>query len=221
MWEKAEEYGVDTVGDRCQVGFAIEEVKVVHFHGEHLAGVFLVDELVVEAVEVFQVVKLHLLLIAATALLDVLHQVGNGGAEVNHQVGHMDGRHHRLKQFHIAFVIALVEIAHRVVVGREDMHAFEDAAVLDHRLPGVGDVEDVLEALLEEIHLEGERPPRDVLVVVLQIGVVLHSLKLGNPSIVLGEEFRERGLPTTDVACDDDMHVSPFFIGVKRELKGS
>ena len=206
-WEEAEELGIDAVDDAGEVGLPVEEIELVDLHREHLAPVFMIDEVVVTGVEVFEVVELHLLFIFPAPPLDVLHEVWYGGLEINHQVGILDDGHHRLEEVHIAVEVAVVEVSHGIVVGGEDIDALKDAAVLDDGLLGAGDVEQVAEALLEEIDLQGERPPGDVLVVVLKIWIELHGLKLRCPPIVTGEHRGERGLSTSYISCYGNMHL--------------
>ena len=184
----------------------MEEVEVVDLHGEHFAWVVLIDELIVEFVEVFQIIQLYLLLVFTSTLLDVFHQMRNGGSQVNHQVGHTHHRHHRLKQFHIALEIAVIKVAHRMIVRCEDIDTLKDASVLDNRFFRLGDGEQVLETLLKEIHLQGKRPSGDVLVVVFKIWVEIDRLKLWRPAIVLGEQMGERGLSAANISCNDDVH---------------
>ena len=77
---------------------------------------------------------------------------------------------------------------------------------------GTRDIEQVAESLLEEIDLECKRPPWDVLVVVFEIWVELHGLKLRCPPIVSGEHRGERGFPTTYISCYSYMHKSTVGI---------
>lgn len=204
--EEPEEIGVDAVDDASQVGLAVEEVEVVNFHGEHLSRIVVIDELIVEPVEILQIFQLYLLFVVAPPFLNVLHQMRDGRPQVNHQVGHSHHGHHRLKQFHIALEVAVVEIAHLVVVDGEDIDTLKDASVLYDRLFRPCDVEQVFEALLEEIDLEGKRPSRDVFVVVLKIRIVVDGLELRRPTIVTGEQVGQCSLAAAYISCDDDMH---------------
>ena len=208
LWfsKETEEMGVDELDNLCEVGLSVEEIEIIDIYGEHLSLVVVVDEIVVELIEVFQVVELNLLLVVPTPLLDIGHQVWDGGLEINHQVGHLDGGHHRIEEIHIAFEVAVVEIAHGMVVGGEDIHAFEDAAVLDDALVRLSYFKYVLETLFKEIHFKRERPSGDVLVIVVEIRVVIDGLKLRFPSVVSCEQCSERRLAAANVTCDYNVH---------------
>ena len=214
--EEAEEVGIDAVDDSREVRLPVQEIDFIDLYGNHLPFVMLIDEVVVELIEVLQVVELHLLLILPAPFLDILHEMRDRRPQIDHQVGHLDSRHHRLEELHVAFEVAVVEVAHPMVVDREDIDALEDAAILDDRFLRMGDLEQVLEALLEEIHLQRERPPRDILVVVVEIGVMLHGLELWNPSIVSGEHSGEGSLTAPDISCDDDVHVTCVLVSLQR-----
>ena len=95
-----------------------------------------------------------------------------------------------------------------MVVGGEDVHALKDAAVLDDGLVAGVDAQNVLEALLQEEHLQGKRPSLDVLVVVAQVGVVHHGLHEGFPTVMLGEHLGQGGFTATDISCYNDVHGS-------------
>ena len=204
--EQSEEVGIDALYDSGEIGLTVEEIDFVDIHCEHFSLVLLVDEVLVEQVEVLQVIELHELLIVPAPPLDVLHEMRDRGPKVYHEVGHLDNSHHRLEELHVAVEVAVVESAHGMVVGGKDIHPLEDAAVLDDGDIRLCDVEEVAEALLEEENLKGERPSRDVFVVVVEIGVVVDGFKFRNPSIMLGEQIGKRGFPATYVSSDDDMH---------------
>ena len=204
--EEAKEEFVNTVDDSRQVGFPVQEIKIIDLHGEHLARVVLIDELIVEPIEILQVVQLHLLLVVASSFLDVFHQMRDGGLQIYHEVGHAHDSHHRFKQFHIAIEITVIKVAHRMIVDGEDIDSLKNAPVLDDGFFRVGDVKQVPETLLKEINLQRERPSGDVLVIVLEIRIVFDRLKLGRPAIVLGKQMGERGLAASYISCNDDVH---------------
>ena len=204
--EEAEELGIDAVHDARKVGGVLLEVEGINLDDEDAAGVFFEDKLVVAAVEIFEVVDGHCLLVVASALLDVVHQVGHRGAEVDHQVGRTDHGGHRFKQFHIGAEVAVVKVAHVAIVGRKDVDAFEDAAILYNVFFRLVDGQNILEPLFEKEHFEVERPPRHVLIEIVEIGVLRHRLKLGRPAVMLGKKGGQRGFSAADVAGYGDVH---------------
>ena len=183
------------------------EVEIVYFHDEHIAGIFVHDEIFVEIVDTFQIIDRHLLLIVATSLLDILDEMRNGRTEINHEFRHLHHFHHRLEEFHVGFIIALVHIAHSAVVGCKDIYTFEDGTVLDDRLRTVLDFEQILESLLEIEHFHIECPSGNVLVIIIDIGVICHGFQEFLPTIVFGEHLGQRGLTATDVSCYCYIHL--------------
>jgi hypothetical protein len=69
---------------------------------------------------------------------------------------------------------------------------------------------DLLQPVIEEIHLQVERPAGHILVKVIEVRVVLHVLKTGFPAVMLSEHFGEGGLTGSNVAgyC----HMLDFFL---------
>ena len=204
--EQVEELMVNFVHHEGEVVGAVLVVEIIDVDGQHAAAVLVVDEVLVAVVEVAQVFDGHGLLVVAAALLDVLHEVAHRRAQVNHKVGVAHDVGHVVEQFHVGAEVAVAEVAHGVVVGREHVDALEDGAVLDDGVVGRGNLQQVAEALLEKIHLECERPACNVLVVVLEIGVVVHRLEACLPSIVVGEHAREGGLTAAYVSGDGYVH---------------
>ena len=103
-----------------------------------------------------------------------------------------------------------------VEIGREDARILKDGAVLDNDVVLPGDIHDILEALVEEVDLEVERPARHVGVEVIEIGVELDGFEVGLPSIVAGKQGGECGLPAPDISSDDDVHVMCVLVSPQR-----
>ena len=133
--------------------------------------------------------------------------MGYGSPQVNHQVGQTHDLHHLLEQLHIGVEVAVAQIAHRLVGGREHIDALEYRAVLDDRMLCLVDVEQVLEPLFQEVHFHGERPPWNVFIVVFQIGVIVDGLEAGLPSVVFGQHPGERRLSASNISCYSDVHI--------------
>ena len=198
--EEAEQLAVDLVRDEAEVGRVGQEVELVGLDDEHPPLVLLRDEVFVAAVEALEVAQRHLLLVASSALLDVAREVAHGAAEIDHEVGVANYVGHVLKQFHVGLEVAVVEVAEIVVVGREDIDALVDGSVLHDVLLLLLELQQVLEPLLEVEDLQRERPPLDVAIVVLEVWVVGYLLVVGLPSVVAGEEPRERRFSRSDIA---------------------
>ena len=228
--EEGEQGRIYLVNDLCEVIRTVLEIKVVNVYGQDASAVFLVDEILVEMVEVAEVVDGHGLLIVAPPFLNVGHEMRHGCTQVDHQVGIAQDVGHLLKEFHVGLEVPVGEIAHLMVVGGEDVHALVDAPVLDDILVGMSEFQQVLEALLEEVNLKVEGPSRYVFVVVFEVRVIVHGLKLCCPAIVLCEHIGEGGLTASNVSGDDDVHsllvkwfsackVSDFFEKTSKDAK--
>ena len=204
--EKAKQCSVNLVDDAGKVVGGVLEVERVGIDNEHTPAILVEDEVLVAVVQVGQVVDGDGLLVVAAAFLDVLHEVRHRGTEINHQVGMANDVEHRLEQLHIGFEITVVEVAHGMVIGREHIDTLEDGAVLNDGMVGLGDVEQVTEALLQEVHLQCERPTRDVGIVILEVGIVVHSLEAWLPAVVACEHVGERCLSAPYVSCYCYMH---------------
>ena len=94
-----------------------------------------------------------------------------------------------------------------MVVLHKDVDTLVDGAVLNDGVVSLLNGQQVAKTLFEEVDLEVERPPIDVLVVVLQVRVLLNSLEAWLPAIVAGQHLRQRGLSATNVSCYCDVHI--------------
>ena len=128
-------------------------------------------------------------------------------AQVDQQVGIA---HHLLHQFEEGGVVVEVTGVHQshvVQVRREYHRVLVDGAVLDYILPRVLELDDVLEPLVEEVHLEVERPPLHVVVEIHEIGVEIHRLEVRFPSVMPGQQTRKGGLAAAYVSCYRYVHI--------------
>ena len=62
-------------------------------------------------------------------------------------------------------------------------------------------IQKILKPLFEEIHLEIERPPRDILVVIVQIRIIVNSLVFWLASVVFGKQLCQGRLSAADISC--------------------
>ena len=141
----------------------------------------------------------------------MLHQVGDGRADVDHQVGHLHERHHQFEQVTVVVEVAVAHQALTVQVGGKDARVLIDGAVLDDVDIALRDFNHLLEALVQEVNLQVERPACHVGIEVFQIGIVVHGLKTRAPPVVLGKQLGQGGLAAADVSCYCDMHILLCF----------
>ena len=204
--EEAEELRVNLVDDSAEVLGVLLKIHLVALDDQHPTLVLMEDEVLVTLVEVFQVIELHALLVVATTLLNLRDERRHGFAEVDHQVRELHHPLHVLEQLHVRLIVAVAEVAAAVVVRYEHVHALEDTPVLNDGVRRGVDHHHVLEALLEEVCLQAERPAFDVGVVVLQVRVEAHALEARFPAVVLRQHLRQRRLACTDISSYRDVH---------------
>ena len=203
--EQAVEAGVDFVGDGGEVGGVVFEVEAGFVDGQNFALV-LGDEFFVAFVEALEVIEAHGLLVVAAAFLDLGDQMRDIAFEIDQQIREFHRLHHHIEKVHVGIEIAFGEVALGVVVGHEDIDALKDGAILDNHLFALGNVHHVLETLRQEIDLQVERSAGDVLIVILQIGVVGDGFKFRRPAVMLGQHPRESGFSAADIPGDSNVH---------------
>ena len=91
-------------------------------------------------------------------------------------------------------------------VGRENARVLEDGTVLYDSVVALGNLYNLLEAFVEKVNLQVERPSVHVFVEVVEIRIVVHWLKFGYPAITFGQKFGERGLAASYISCYCDVH---------------
>ena len=94
-----------------------------------------------------------------------------------------------------------------VIIGSKDVHTLIDASILNGGFREAVDFQHVPEALFQEEHLSIERPSFQILVIILQIGILHHGLVFGYPSIMVGQHPCQCGLAASYVSCYDYVHI--------------
>ena len=204
--EEAEELGVDLVGDLHEFGRILFELAVVAIDDDELARIVL-DPGFVAVVEAGEEVHAHGLLEVAATLVNLVDEVRQAGADVDHEVGEADQGDHGVEEVGVVVKVAVGHHAHGVEVGGEDAGVFEDGTVLHDGVGALGDLDYLLEALGQEVDLDVEGPTGHVGIVICQIGIVVDGLEAWCPTVALGEHLGECGFAATDVAGDGDMHI--------------
>ena len=62
----------------------MDKVQTVFLHRHHAPLIFLVDKIIIARIQVLEILQLYGLLIVATSLLDVTHQMRHRGPEIDH-----------------------------------------------------------------------------------------------------------------------------------------
>ena len=153
--KQTEEVGIDVVGDLEEVGGILLEVASVAVDDYEVALVVL-DPVLVSTIEAGEIVERHGLLIVASALMDVVDEVGQGTADVDHQVGEACEGNHGVEEVAVIVEVAVGHHTHVVEVGCEDTRILEDGAVLDNGFLGLRNLDHFLETLGEEVDLDIE-----------------------------------------------------------------
>ena len=131
-------------------------------------------------------------------------QGGQGGAEVEDEVGWGQQSYEGLVEVAVALPVALAEVALVVQVAGEDFGVFVDAAILDDGAGLLQQAVVLLKATGEEEDLGVEAPPLHFLVKVGEVGVFGDGFEDGVPAEVLGQPGDESGFADADVAGDGD-----------------
>ena len=155
FWEKAEELGVDPVRNDLEVLRTILELDLVNIDDQKVTVIFL-DPVLVTLVKAGQVVDPDAALLVPAPFLDLGDEIGNRGTEINQKVRLADKRHHQIEEVGIILEIPGAHKPHRVEVGSENPSVLIDRPVLDDHVVATGDVNHVLEPLVQEIYLEIE-----------------------------------------------------------------
>jgi len=205
LTEEAVELGVDHVGDLLEGLRVVAELTVVAIDDDEVAFVAF-DPLLVAFAESLEVIDAYALLELAASLLDLCDERGYGAADVNHQVGQLDEGHHEVEEVGVVVEVAVAHVALGMEVGGKDACILENGAVLNDGFGALANLHDVLEALVQEVDLEVERPAAHVLIEIVEIGVVVDGLEACRPAVVGSKELGEGGFATTYVSCDGDMH---------------
>ena len=184
------------------------KVKRVFIDHHDAAFVVIEDKVIVASIQVLKIFQLDGLFVATSTFLDIADKMWHRGAEVNHEVGQMNHLEHLAEQFHIGLVVAVTEITEIVVVLHKDVDALEDGTVLNNSVTGLLNGDEIAKALFQKIHFEVERPPLDVIIVVLQLGVIVDRLKACLPPIMTGKHAGEGRLSAANVSCYGDVHGS-------------
>ena len=204
--EKSVEFGVDHVGYLLEVLRPVAELDLVGVDDQELPRV-VGYPLLVFLVEPGQVVDAYGLLIVAAALLDLGDEVGDGGPEVDQQVGIAHERHHEVEEVGVVLEVPAAHQAHVVEVGGEDAGVLVDGAVLHYDFLRVRYLHHVLEPLVQEIDLEVERPPRHVLIEVGEVGVEVYRFILGRPAVMRGQKPGQGRLAAAYISCYRYVHI--------------
>ena len=161
----------------------------------------------VELVETLQVVQTDGSLVATSAFLNLRHQVRDRRTDINHQVGHLDQRHHQVKEVAVVVKIAVGHKALPMQIGCKDTCVLVDSTVLNNVIGSLAYLHHVFKTLIKEIDLQVKTPPLHIGVEVLQIRIKLHGFVTGFPTIMLGKHSCQRGLTTADISGDSYMHL--------------
>src|SRR4051812_30395423 len=90
-------------------------------------------------------------------------------------------------------------------IGRKDHRILMNGPVLNNDLGTFLYFDDLAKAIVEEVHLQVERPARHVFVEVVEVRIVLDVFKLWQPTKVLGENLCKRGFAGAYVPCNGNM----------------
>ena len=203
--EEAVELGIDLLGDALEVCDAGLELQIVAIDDDEFPRITLYPFLVT-IVQTAEVVDADALFVVAATLGNLCAEVGDGAADVYHQVGQSDERQHEIEELAVVVEVAVAHVALGMEVRSKDACVLEDGAVLDDGVLTLGDLHDVAKALVEEIDLEVEAPAVHVLIEVVKIWVCFYWLETRRPAVTLDEQLGEGGLAAPNVSSNGNMH---------------
>lgn len=204
--KQSEKFGIDAVDDAREIVGIVQEIEVVYFNNKHFSWIFLQNKLFVALVEIFQIRDRYALFVISSASTNVFDEMRHRGTKINEKVGQFDQGSHDFKEFHVGVEVAFIEIAHIFIVGRKDVYAFKDAAVLHNGSCALGNGKYIFESFFQEEDFKVERPSFHIFVEDIEIGVFCHAFKFGRPSIVLRKKGGECGFSATDVSRNGYVH---------------
>ena len=208
--EKPEEFGINAIGDltkRLGVGLKFKLVAV----DDDQAAFVLRDPALVEVIQALEIVDAHGFLEITSAFFNLRHKIGDGRADVDHQIGELDERHHEIEEIGVVGEVAVAHHAHGMQVGGEDACVFKNGTILNDGFFAPRNGHHILKSLVEKVDLQIERPALHIFIEVFEIGVEVYGFEEGRPSVVLGKHFGECGFPAADVSGDGDVHGCRVF----------
>ena len=189
------------------IGF---KINIIGIDDEQAAFFVARNPVFVAFVEMFEIIQAHVALIIAAPRLDVRHQRGNAGAEIDEQVGRLYLRGHGVEQVEIIVEIAGRHQAHVVEVGRKNVGILVDGAVLNDSAIALKDFQNLPIPAVEEENLKIERPAVHVVVKITQVGIVVGAFVVYLPTELLAQLGAQRGFARADIAGDGDV----FYFGM-------
>jgi len=135
----------------------------------------------------------------------MLDQCGYTRSQIDEQVGRLNLSSHRVEELEVIFEVALLNQSHFIQIGRKDGRIFVNRAILNDGLHPPAYFDDLLQALVQKVHLQVERPSAHVVVKIYQIGIVVRRLKQRFPTVMPRQQLAKRGLSSTNIARNSDM----------------
>ena len=138
--------------------------------------------------------------------MNLRHDIGNGRADIDHEVRQFDERHHEVEEVGVVGEVAVAHIPHFVQVGREDAGILEDSPVLNDIFLAFRYFHHLFKPFVQEVNLQVEGPSVHIGVEVLEIRVVVYGFEARLPAISFGEHSGECGFSASDVTGYCDVH---------------
>ena len=120
-------------------------------------------------------------------LLDMTHECRDAASDIDHQVGQFHQTDHQVEEISIVCEVTVAHQSLVMQVGCENLSVLEDSTVLDDGFLVLCYFHHVVEALVQEIDLQVERPSFHVLVVVSEVRVVVHRFEVRLPTVTFTE----------------------------------
>ena len=151
--------------------------------GEHQFGGYIL----MHVVESLQIINTNTLLEVTSTLLDMTHECRDAASDIDHQVGQFHQTDHQVEEISIVCEVTVAHQSLVMQVGCENLCVLEDSTVLDDGFLVLCNFHHVVEALVQEIDLQVERPSFHVLVGVSEVRVVVHRFEVWLPIVTFTE----------------------------------
>ena len=204
------QFRIDHIHHFAEVFHIRFKINIIGIDDEQAAFFVARNPVFVAFVEMFEIIEAHVAFIISAPRLDVRHQRGNAGAEIDEQVGRLYLRRHGVEQVEIIVEIAGRHQAHVVEVGRKNVGILVDGAVLNDSAIALKDFQNLPIPAVEEENLKIERPAVHVVVKITQVGIIVGAFVVYLPTELFAQLGAKRGFARADIAGDGDV----FYFGM-------
>lgn len=203
--EKVIYFQINFIYNEGKVINVLDKIDFIYINDQKFAEIITCNPLFIVPIEVFKIIEPDSILIVTASLLDLAHQLGNIGFQIDEQIGRRHKLDHRIKNVVVTPVIALVYKTALIKIRRKNVSVLVNGSVLYCGPVVVPDLIHLFKTTVQKIDLNVKRPSRHVLIKISHVWVFIHSLKQGMPPVMFCEFRRKGGLAASDIATDGNV----------------